>query len=66
MKDLKSETIDGLLVEIDQIGLKWETILKNQDKFKRAFCELDFNKMSVFKDTDHERLFMITALLATV
>ncbi len=45
------ETIDRLLIEINQIGLRWETILKNQDKFKRTFCELDFNKMKVFKDT---------------
>ncbi|MFM9839627.1 MAG: DNA-3-methyladenine glycosylase I [Cyclobacteriaceae bacterium] len=66
MNNLKSETIDGLLVEIDQIGLRWEIILENQDKFKTAFCELDINKILTFKDTDHERLFMITALLATV
>jgi DNA-3-methyladenine glycosylase I len=60
------ETIERLLIEIDQVGLRWETVLKNQDKFKSAFCELDFDKMIAFKDTDHERLFMITALLATV
>jgi 3-methyladenine DNA glycosylase Tag len=32
------ETIERLLIEIDQIGLRWETILKNQDKFKRPFA----------------------------
>ncbi len=61
-----NETINRRLTEIDQIGLKWETVLKNQGEFKRAFCELDVNKMIAFKDTDHERLFTITALLATV
>ena len=45
-----------LVLEINQAGLSWLTILKKKNAFQKAFCNFDIEKIAHFKDEDRERL----------
>ena len=47
---------ERLLLEINQAGLSWETILKKRDGFRRAYTEFDVDKVARYGDKDRERL----------
>ncbi len=52
------ETIlfERLVLEINQAGLSWETILKKREGFKTAYSGFDVDKVAAFGDDDIQRL----------
>jgi DNA-3-methyladenine glycosylase I len=51
-----NELFERLILEINQAGLSWTTILKKQDNFRKAFHGFEIEKVAGYKETDRERL----------
>jgi DNA-3-methyladenine glycosylase I len=51
-----NELFCRLVLEINQAGLSWETILKKECNFRKAFNNFDIKKVAAFTDKDRERL----------
>jgi DNA-3-methyladenine glycosylase I len=47
---------ERLVLEINQAGLSWLTILKKRDAFRRAFDDFDIDRVARFTDARRERL----------
>jgi len=47
---------ERLVLEINQAGLSWETILKKRDGFRRAYHGFDVEKVAAYGERDRERL----------
>lgn len=47
---------ERLLLEINQAGLSWETILNKRDGFRRAYHGFDVDRVAVYGDKDRARL----------
>lgn len=45
-----------LILEINQAGLSWETILKKQSNFKNAYDQFDIQKIANYTEDDRNRL----------
>ena len=45
-----------LILEINQAGLSWTTILKKQDSFRKAYHNFNIKKVAAYKDKDVQRL----------
>ena len=50
------ELFERLVLEINQAGLSWSTILNKQQNFKKAYKDFDIKKVASFKEKDFERL----------
>lgn len=50
------ELFERLILEINQAGLSWETILKKQKNFQKAYRNFDIKKVASFKEKDIDRL----------
>ncbi len=50
------ELFGRLLLEINQAGLSWDTILKKQDNFRAAYAEFNIAKIAAFDAEDEARL----------
>ena len=51
-----NELFERLILEINQAGLSWDTILKKQQNFKRAYSNFNIKKVAAFGESDFERL----------
>ena len=51
-----NELFGRLILEINQAGLSWATILRKEAAFKKAFHNYDITKIARYKDRDIERL----------
>ncbi len=51
-----NELFCRLIMEINQAGLSWTTILKKQATFRAAYHNFDIKKVAAFKDVDVQRL----------
>ena len=51
-----NELFCRLVLEINQAGLSWTTILKKQDHFRKAYSGFDINKVAAYKEKDVQRL----------
>ncbi len=51
-----NELFGRLLLEINQAGLSWETILKKQDNFRKAFHRFNIKKIAAYTAADRKRL----------
>ena len=51
-----NELFCRLMLEINQAGLSWETILKKEANFRKAYDNFDIGKVAAYTDTDRERL----------
>jgi len=51
-----AELFGRLLLEINQAGLSWTTILNKKDNFHRAYAGYDIDRVARFKDRDRARL----------
>src|ERR1700742_2385600 len=51
-----NELFARLILEINQAGLSWTTILKKKDNFYKAFDNFDIDKVSKYKEKQIERL----------
>ncbi len=51
-----SELFCRLILEINQAGLSWTTILRKQDNFRKAYSGFDIKKVAKYKEKDIDRL----------
>ena len=51
-----NELFCRLVLEINQAGLSWETILKKEATFRKAYDNFDIAKVAAYTDADCERL----------
>jgi len=54
--DSDNELFGRLILEINQAGLSWTTILNKQDNFRKAFSNFDIQKIARYGDEDIARL----------
>jgi len=54
--DNDNELFCRLILEINQAGLSWTTILRKQDNFRKAYHQFDIKKVAGYKDKDVQRL----------
>ena len=50
------ELFERLVLEINQAGLSWSTILNKQQNFKKAYKNFNIKKVAAFNEKDIERL----------
>ena len=50
------ELFGRLILEINQAGLSWETILKKQEGFRKAYHNFSIAKIAAYDEADRERL----------
>jgi DNA-3-methyladenine glycosylase I len=58
-----NELFGRLLLEINQAGLSWETILKKEDGFRKAYSNFNIKKVAAFQEKDVERLLQDAAII---
>ena len=51
-----AELFGRLLLEINQAGLSWTTILNKKDNFRRAYAGYNIDRVARFNDRDRARL----------
>lgn len=51
-----NELFGRLLLEINQAGLSWDTILKKEDNFRLAYSSFDIKSIANYTESDRERL----------
>lgn len=51
-----NELFCRLVLEINQAGLSWETILKKEQTFRLAYDNFDLKKVAAYTEDDRERL----------
>lgn len=54
---------ERLILEINQAGLSWLTILKKRDGFRRAYDEFDIDVVAGYGDRDRARLLDDTGII---
>jgi len=54
--DSDNELFGRLILEINQAGLSWTTILNKQDDFRTAFSNFDIKKIADYDKSDISRL----------
>ena len=54
--DSDDELFGRLILEINQAGLSWTTILNKQDNFRKAYANFEIAKVARFTGIDRERL----------
>jgi DNA-3-methyladenine glycosylase I len=54
--DSDDELFERLVLEINQAGLSWSTILNKQQNFKKAYNNFSIKKVAAYKEKDFERL----------
>lgn len=54
--DCDNELFGRFLLEINQAGLSWDTILKKEANFKKAFDEFDVTKIAAYTPTKIDEL----------
>jgi len=52
-----------LVLEINQAGLSWETILKKKDNFFRAFDDFNIDKVARYTDKKKEKLMQDAGII---
>lgn len=50
------ELFGRLIMEINQAGLSWETILKKEGAFRKAYHQFNIKKVAAYRDADVDRL----------
>lgn len=51
-----NELFGRLIMEINQAGLSWETILKKEHSFRKAYHNFNVKKVAAYAEKDRERL----------
>lgn len=51
-----NELFGRLILEINQAGLSWETILKKEASFRKAYSNFSIKKVAAYTEKDRERL----------
>lgn len=50
------ELFGRLILEINQAGLSWETILKKEETFRKAYHNFNIKKVAAYSEADRKRL----------
>ena len=58
-----NELFARLILEINQAGLSWETILKKKENFFKAFDDFDIDKVSRYTDKKKEKLMQDAGII---
>lgn len=58
-----NELFGRLVMEINQAGLSWETILKKEKGFRKAYHNFNIKKVAGYKEADRERLLADAAII---
>ena len=61
--DSDNEIFGRLILEINQAGLSWTTILNKQDNFKKAFSNFDIHRIASYGDEDIARLLLDAGII---
>src|ERR1700694_2920487 len=56
---------ERLVLEINQAGLSWLTILKKKENFRAAFRDFDIDRVARFTDKQRERLLHAEGIIRT-
>lgn len=51
-----NELFGRLILEINQAGLSWNTILQKKENFRKAYANFEIEKVANFTEKDRERL----------
>ncbi|MBE4947925.1 DNA-3-methyladenine glycosylase I [Chryseobacterium culicis] len=51
-----NELFGRLILEINQAGLSWETVLKKEESFRKAYHDFNIQKIAAYTEEDRERL----------
>lgn len=51
-----NELFGRLVMEINQAGLSWETILRKEAAFRKAYDQFDIGKVAAYDEADRQRL----------
>jgi DNA-3-methyladenine glycosylase I len=58
-----NELFGRLIMEINQAGLSWETILKKEDTFRKAYSKFNIKKVAAYTEEDRERLMQDAGII---
>ena len=58
-----NELFCRLVMEINQAGLSWETILKKETTFRQAYHNFNIKKVAAYQDADRERLMADSGII---
>lgn len=58
-----NELFCRLVLEINQAGLSWDTILKKQVSFRKAYDNFDVQKVAAYTEADRERLMVDAGII---
>ncbi len=58
-----NELFGRLLMEINQAGLSWETILKKEQNFRAAYDGFDIQKVAAYTEEDRQRLLQDAGII---
>jgi DNA-3-methyladenine glycosylase I len=58
-----NELYGRLIMEINQAGLSWETILKKEHNFRKAYDQFNIQSVAAYTDTDAERLMQDAGII---
>ncbi len=61
--DSDDELFCRLILEINQAGLSWTTILKKQENFRKAFSKFNVKSVAQYGESDIERLLSDTGII---
>ena len=61
--DDDNELFCRLILEINQAGLSWTTILNKQQSFRKAYHNFNIKKVAAYKEKDFERLINDTGII---
>ncbi|KPE52972.1 DNA-3-methyladenine glycosylase I [Chryseobacterium indologenes] len=51
-----NELFGRLILEINQAGLSWETVLKKEESFRKAYSNFNIREIASYTEEDRERL----------
>lgn len=57
------ELFGRLIMEINQAGLSWETILKKEVSFRKAYHNFSIKKVAAYSEKDRERLLQDAGII---
>ncbi|MCC6463180.1 MAG: DNA-3-methyladenine glycosylase I [Saprospiraceae bacterium] len=61
--DDDNELFGRLILEINQAGLSWTTILNKQENFRRAYHQFDIDTVAAYSDADVARLLQDAGII---
>jgi DNA-3-methyladenine glycosylase I len=61
--DDDNELFCRLVLEINQAGLSWETVLKKEQAFRRAYDNFNIEKVAAYQDADTQRLLLDAGII---